>query len=665
MSCPRRITWPCIGRRHVGRIITLLALGTTGCDIDTTKPSDRRDTPGPGDAAIAYASDRGGDFDLFLVRPDGTGTRRLTNNTAFDAEPAWAPDGTRLAFSSERDGNSELYVLELETLASRRLTRHPAADTAPSWSPDGTAITFVSQRHGNAEIYVIDADGNGERRLTEDPGADLHPRWSADGQRLVFTSERGGSLDVYEMDAASGDATATPLVASDAAESYGVWSPDGAWLAYVSNRAGNADIYRRPANAPTATPVNLTYHPAADGFGLSWSPDGRHIAFVSQRAANFEIYAIEVFARQLTPLPAALEATWSRNGRYAALLPAAGGALLVADTTGVDAWDLFESVTAGTPRWSPNDRWLAFTSTAEGRADVYVAEASGSRVVNVGAIAAGEPPSWSAGGGRLAFATDDDIFIARIGLDSLGQVAVNTLANASRTPAREAWPRWSPRQDRIAYLKTDGLYITGLDSTRTAFADTTLVGPVDVGPIDAVRAVSWAPQGARLYVLTGVGGATQITVIDAVDGAPHRWPGYPVVGAPVWGGDRRLLFVSERTGGREVYTVELPDGAPRNLSNHAGADGYPTFSSGLEAVAFASDRDGAGDIYAVRLADGAVARLSGEESTISSLRWEPGAARLLFTATSNGTGALKVQSGPRRLTNNSARDWFPAWAPSP
>jgi Tol biopolymer transport system component len=641
-----------------------------GCSLETTKPSDGLVLPVAGEAAIAWAADLSGDFDLFLMRPDGRAGRRLTDATGFDGEPFWAPDATRLVFSSERSGSSDLYILDLVDGRTRRLTHSGAADVAPSWSPDGTMIAFVSHRDGNAEIYTIEADGTGSRRLTDHPGIDEHPSWSADSRRLLFTSNRHGSHDVFAMDVADGEASVQVILASAAEEGHAVWSPDGEQLAYVSDESGDFEVYVQRVATPDARPVNVSFDPAADGFGLSWSPDGRHLVFVSRRNGNFEIYKVEVGGGELADVPAAASLTWSPDGVHVAILPPDGGPVLILDTSAAVAWDLSESTVTGSLKWSANGQWITFVSTAEGAAHGYIASGTGGETIKLhGVLAAGGGPTWAGDGSRVAYASDStgtaEIYIARLGLD-VAQVRIDTVARASASAVRATWPSWSPTADRIAYLSDrdgGGLFISRLGTDGVSFVDSTIAGPFDVSPIGDVTAISWSPLGSRLYTLSGADDAAELTVVNGADGSSRRWPGYPIVGAPAWAGEGQLLIVSNRTGDDEIYRIELPDGEPQNLSNHPGKDGLPRNAPALGAVVFVSQRDGEGDVYAARFTDGAVVRLTGHESLMTSLHWAGSTERLYFTAERGGTTRLS-EHGFQRMTESASRDWFPAWSPS-
>lgn len=103
----------------------LLLISPTGSD------------PGGGQGAeqgeIVFESMRDGRVELYAMRADGTGLRRVTDNSALDEYPAWSPEGTRIAFQSDRDGDEETYVMDTEGGEPVRLTDNEEPDQFPKW----------------------------------------------------------------------------------------------------------------------------------------------------------------------------------------------------------------------------------------------------------------------------------------------------------------------------------------------------------------------------------------------------------------------------------------------------------------------------------------------------------------------------------------------------
>ena len=75
------------------------------------------------------------------MNPDGTGLVRLTTDAAYDGQPAWSPDGTRLAFSSDRGGNYHIWVMNADGSSPVQLSTQNYSSNA-TWSLDGTRIAY-------------------------------------------------------------------------------------------------------------------------------------------------------------------------------------------------------------------------------------------------------------------------------------------------------------------------------------------------------------------------------------------------------------------------------------------------------------------------------------------------------------------------------------------
>ena len=262
------------------------------------------------------------DSNLYVMNADGSDQRNVSSKGYYDGHPVWSPDGTRIAFVSARSFREnmntpawcafnrltkfclELYVMKADGSGERRLTRNHAIDSDPAWSLGGTKIAFDrsisldGRTGGKFVIYVMSADGSGLRKLTRSRANDAQPAWSPDGRRIAFVSDRDGNSEIYVMNTdGSGQRNLTQNRAADA---YPAWSPDGKGIAFATARddrtgrctdpsACNLEIY--VMNPDGAKQRRLTRDPAADSFP-AWSPDGRKIAFASRRDRNFEIYVM-------------------------------------------------------------------------------------------------------------------------------------------------------------------------------------------------------------------------------------------------------------------------------------------------------------------------------------------------------------------------------------
>ena len=133
--------------------------------------------------------------DLYLLRPDGSVERRLTDVPGYDGGPFFFADGSRIVWRRfEEDGLiADVYTMRPDGTDVRRLTDFRSMSWAPYPHPTGEYVIFASNRHGfgNFELFLVDAAGSREPvRVTTTDGFDGLPVFSPDGGTLSWTSNR-------------------------------------------------------------------------------------------------------------------------------------------------------------------------------------------------------------------------------------------------------------------------------------------------------------------------------------------------------------------------------------------------------------------------------------------------------------------------------------------
>ena len=270
--------------------------------------------PGSRNGRLSFGSTINGNTDIFSVRPNGRGLRRLTTDPSFDACAAWAPDGTLIAFCSDRSGAFEIWAMRPNGKHQRQVTHLGGRVLFPDISPDGITIAFGGTLPGGTDgnIYVTKLDGSGLVPLTSAPGLDRYPAWSPDGTRIVFISARTGTDQVWLMNADGSDQRQLTVDASVKGQ-LPDWKPDGTEIAYASGSA----IF--VMNADGSNQRQLT-HPSssASDFGSAWSPDGTQIAFVRTSSETEQtVYIVNADgsgAHAVYPLGLQLVPGWQPRG---------------------------------------------------------------------------------------------------------------------------------------------------------------------------------------------------------------------------------------------------------------------------------------------------------------------------------------------------------------
>ena len=201
-------------------------------------------------------------------------TSWLTTGSRRWSSPDPSPDGATVAFYSLTEPEGDLYLVRADGCGLRRVTGDSANDRVPRWSPDGEWIAFFSNREPGFQAWMIRPDGSDLRQLTEGGGAVTV--WAPTGTRFA-TRFRDLGVCILDADRPWAEQDLSPLPAPDSVVPGfrpNAWSPDGEWLA--------ADIGYLDEGIVIYSMASQTYIRLTDfGQWPVWLPDSRHILFVS------------------------------------------------------------------------------------------------------------------------------------------------------------------------------------------------------------------------------------------------------------------------------------------------------------------------------------------------------------------------------------------------
>jgi Tol biopolymer transport system component/predicted Ser/Thr protein kinase len=198
----------------------------------------------------------------------------------------------------------------------------------------------------------------------------VHPRISRDGRRVVFALLDGQTafLDLWLHDLPR--SVSSRFTFEPAVNVFPVWSPDGSRIAFASNRNGRHNIFQRATSGSGEDEVLLP--PAAIfRFPTDWSPDGGSIAFQTNAAnTGLDLWVYSLTERKATPFLATPFQEWS-------------------------------------PQFSPDGRWIAYTSDESGKPEIYVRPLQGSSGKWQVSSGGGSYPRWRRDGREVFYIAPD------------------------------------------------------------------------------------------------------------------------------------------------------------------------------------------------------------------------------------------------------------------
>jgi Tol biopolymer transport system component len=353
---------------------------------------------------------------------------RLTTNPAADFSPTWSPDGRYIAFSRFSESEKGIFIVPALGGTERKLISadwegipRPASVV---WSPDGKYIAYLDRRSPETPfgIWLLSVANLERRELTSPPQqnvGDWIPAFSPDGQTLAFNRESSAYVcDIYLVPIGGGE---PKRITFDNHDIGGLaWSADGRDIVFQSYGGGEYRFWRIPVTGGTPERLSL-------GGNNSCCPtisrQGHHMAYV-QGSFYQNIWKIEMPKPdgQSIPPTRLFASTmiqqgpqYSPDGKrvvFQAGWSGGGGAnteIWSCDSDGRNPLKLtsLESY-SGTPRWSPDGRYIAFDSRMEPpRSAIYVISAEGGKARRVTTGTADDVvPSWSRDGRWIYFASN-------------------------------------------------------------------------------------------------------------------------------------------------------------------------------------------------------------------------------------------------------------------
>ena len=275
----------------------------------------------PGDQGyIAYTSNVGGNYDIWLYNPTNGENVQLTTSLGEDFSiPFWSPDSSRIAFVGN---NAIIYVIQLTDRTITRIDQvsqglgvylgwspnsqvlayskmdaiilynvsthqfqsiSQSGATDVQWLPSGTELLFQApDESGISQLYRIRTDGTNKQQITQNTGSRYNDvRLSPDGAHVLFTTPGASISIIYTLDLSTGNSFEVkggPL----AKNYFPEWSPDSSTIAFSATAFEDVGYFsqirttgRRGENELTRAISNCFATP------VTWSPDGRKIAYLS------------------------------------------------------------------------------------------------------------------------------------------------------------------------------------------------------------------------------------------------------------------------------------------------------------------------------------------------------------------------------------------------
>ena len=511
---------------------------------------------------IAYSSNRGGKFDIWVQQVSGGDPVQITKGPGHNWQPDWSPDGKYIAYRSE-DGEGGLFVVP--ALGGEGLERRIAPfGYYPRWSPDSSQILFQTTQLTVANrIYIANLSGSPPhevlRGLFPDSVGSVSAAWHPDGKRITTWAWDTAPAPIptfWTAPIVGGMAVRTEIPA-ELMRQVGEagprrewwttdfrfsWAPSGKAIYFERTSRAARNIWRMSVDPQTLRAGAIERLTTGPGFDteLSLSADGKKLAFTGEsRRIRAWVFPFDATQGRVSGSGHAVTSpgtdAWlpslSRDGKKLAFSGYRGGNLELRETSLSDGREVpivaDDFYSRYFPQWSPDGAYLAYTReepSGEGQLMMWSSQSRTEEPLTTSSRTGRDAYDWSGDGKWLLISQENS---------ATGHEDVWLLPVASRPNAEAAAQKVtsSPAYDlyQPTFLPTADGSSSSLSEHTQCDESTLYVMPATGGPWIRITdgkhwddKPRWSPDGKTIYFVSGRDGFFNVWGIrfDAVKGKP-------------------------------------------------------------------------------------------------------------------------------------------------
>jgi TolB protein len=240
---------------------------------------------------------------------------------------------SRIAFVAEGSGMKDIYIMDWDGKRITKLGLKENLILAPHWSRNVDSLIYSAERNRQWGIYLVNFSNRVVKKVFSSKGTNIAGDLSSDGNEFIFSSSKDGSQDLYIMSLRNN--TINKLTSSQSIEVSPTISPDNKYIAFVSDRGGSPQIYtmRRDGSDIRRITFEGSYNTSPN-----WSPRGDKIIFSGRRGTN---------------------------------------QICIVNPDGTGLIQLTMQGNNEDPSFSPDGRFITFTSDRDGVKGIYIMRANG------------------------------------------------------------------------------------------------------------------------------------------------------------------------------------------------------------------------------------------------------------------------------------------------